>query len=95
MEKFKAGKMIVYLAATIASLFWGYSYVWFKQVNVFYGPITIITLRLVVATLFLSFLMSLANKHQSIQKGHGKYFFLLALLQPFLYFSLRAWDLQW
>ncbi|MCF7793935.1 MAG: DMT family transporter [Candidatus Cloacimonetes bacterium] len=90
MEKFKAGKMIVYLAATFASLFWGYSYVWFKQVNVVYGPITIITLRLVVATLFLSFLMSLAKKHQKIQSGHWKHFFLLALLQPFLYFFCES-----
>ena len=86
----KIGKLIVYLAAMLASLFWGFSYIWFKQVNEVYGPITIITLRLMTATLFLTILMSFARKHQKITCSDWKYFFLLALLQPFAYFFCES-----
>lgn len=86
----KIGNLIVYLAAMLASLFWGFSYIWFKQVNEVYGPITIISLRLMTATIFLTILMSFARKHQKIVHSDWKYFFLLALLQPFAYFFCES-----
>ncbi|HPR18831.1 MAG TPA: DMT family transporter, partial [Candidatus Cloacimonadota bacterium] len=86
----KHENMIVYVAAVLAALFWGYSYVWFKQVNETYGPLTIITLRLIVASVFLSLYMFLARRNQKIERADWKLFMLLSLLEPFLYFFFES-----
>jgi len=89
-KKMKHENMIVYVAAVLAALFWGYSYVWFKQVNETYGPLTIITLRLIVASVFLSLYMFLARRNQKIERADWKLFMLLSLLEPFLYFFFES-----
>ena len=68
-------------------LFWGASFVWTKQLlNTGFPVFTIVFFRLVLASaIFLTF-FKLTGKMQKIQKGDGKWFVLLALFEPFLYF---------
>ncbi|HLO60757.1 MAG TPA: DMT family transporter [Bacteroidales bacterium] len=75
-----------YLPVIAAMLFWSFSFIWYKQVFVYYGPVTLIVFRLTLAIPFL-FLISLSFKRlQKIEKGHLRYFLGLALFEPFLYF---------
>jgi drug/metabolite transporter (DMT)-like permease len=67
-------------------IFWSFSFIWFKVANEVYRPITIVFIRLVMAVAILSVFMFLTGSFVKIRKGDMKKFFLLALLEPFLYF---------
>lgn len=76
----------VYTGLFFTMLFWGLSFVWYKQVFIYYGPITTILLRLVISTLFL-WIFAFALKE--VKRISRKSFFKLmvtAFFQPFLYF---------
>lgn len=84
----------VYIYATLAMLFWGLSFVWFKQIVVFYKPITIIFLRLGISTVLLFVFLFIARKLQPIHKRDIKWFLLLAFTQPFCYFLGESFGLS-
>ena len=89
----KSDKILVYGAALLATLFWGFSFVWFKQANVVYRPISIITMRLVIAAVVLTLFMTLSKQHQKIDKKDWKFFILIALFEPFCYFLFESFGL--
>jgi len=78
-------------------LFWSFSFVWFKMANVFYRPITIVFLRLVIAVALLSLFLWLtgAFRRITIKKEDRKYFLLLGFLEPFLYFLGESFGLTY
>ena len=86
-------RAIVYLWVTLAACFWGLSFVWFKMLNEYYGPLTIIFLRLTLSSLFLLVFAKLVNRLQRIKKKDLKFILLLALLNPFLYIICESFGL--
>jgi drug/metabolite transporter (DMT)-like permease len=75
-----------YLPVLLAMIFWSFSFIWYKEVFLYYKPVTVIVLRLVMAVPLL-FLLSLASgKLQSIRSIHLVSFFILGFFEPFLYF---------
>jgi drug/metabolite transporter (DMT)-like permease len=92
-SKTSFNKYIVYVCAILATLFWGYSFVWFKQANVVYDPISIVTLRLIIAAVVLTLFMTLSKQHQKIKQGDWKYFILIAIFEPFCYFLFESFGL--
>ena len=86
-------RFIIYGCAILASLFWGYSFVWFKQANVVYKPISIVVLRLVIAVVVLTLFMTLSKQHQKIKQGDWKYFIIIAIFEPFCYFLFESFGL--
>jgi len=91
----KINKIWVYLAAILATLFWGFSFVWFKQAFLVYKPITVVFLRLVIASLFLSIYIKITDKTQSIARKDFKSFLLLAFFEPFCYFMGESFGLTY
>ena len=83
-----------YIFVLLAMMFWGFSFVWFRQVVIFYEPITIITLRLFISGILLISLLFILRKWQSIQKTDIKWFLLLAFTQPFCYFLGESFGLK-
>ncbi len=83
----------VYLAAVLSMLFWGLSYVWFKIAYNWYGPITIIFLRLIMSGALMMIYMLLSRSWQNIRRKDLKYFLLLSFLQPFCYFLGESFGL--
>lgn len=79
-------RVLVYAAAILPMIFWGMSFVWSKIVFTSYGPITTITLRLIIATAVLSLFIIARGKREKIQRADLKYFILLTFLEPFCYF---------
>jgi drug/metabolite transporter (DMT)-like permease len=79
-------KYLVYFAILFATLFWGFSFIWTKEVLRFYPPITIVFLRLIISSIILITVGKLLKKIQKLKTKDIKTMLLLSLLQPFLYF---------
>lgn len=86
-------KFTVYFNLTLAMLFWGLTFIWTKQILVHYNPITIITLRLFISTVFLFILNFFLKQLQRIEKKDFWPFILLSFFQPFLYFICENYGL--
>ncbi|MCD6543695.1 MAG: DMT family transporter [Flavobacteriaceae bacterium] len=89
----KIDKIWVYTAATLAALFWGFSFVWFKQALLVYRPITIVFLRLVIASIVLNIFIKTTGKTQHVTRKDLKLFLLLAFFEPFCYFLGESFGL--
>lgn len=73
------------MPALLAMLFFGMSFIWTKVLLNYYGPITIIFIRLFISVLLLTIFI-FSHRKIKIHKTDFKYFFILALFEPFLYF---------
>jgi drug/metabolite transporter (DMT)-like permease len=90
MSRSKSG---VYVSVILAMVFWGFSFVAFKFANQSFRPITIVFFRLTVSIFFL-FGFALAFKRLNrIKRKDQKWFLLLALVEPFIYFLGEAYGL--
>lgn len=69
-----------------AMIFWAFSFIWYKQVYLFYEPITVVFLRLVISFLFLFGILYISGGIERVKRKDYKYFFLLSFFEPFLYF---------
>jgi drug/metabolite transporter (DMT)-like permease len=78
--------LVIYLPVLLAMAFWSFSFIWYKQVFLYYTPVTVIVLRLAMAVPLLFLLSFIAGKLQRIQRIHLTWFFILGFFEPFLYF---------
>ena len=79
-------RITIFISALLPMMFWGVSFVWSKIVFRVYGPVTTITLRLIIGTILLSGFIFLTGRREKIQPGDLKYFIMVAFLEPFCYF---------
>lgn len=91
----KKNNLIAYLSVTLAMIFWSYTFIWYKVVYEFYNPITVVFFRLIISSIFLFILMYPLKKLQKIRKGDFKYFLLVALFNPFLYFIGESYGVKY
>jgi len=84
-----------YVALVFSMIFWSFSFVWFKIANKDYDPIAIVFIRLCIAIAFLSAFLWVTGRFTRVKKGDRKYFFLLALFEPFLYFLGESFGLTY
>ena len=91
--KSKSNNSLTYLLLIGAMLFWGLSYIWYKQVLDFIKPITLILSRLVISSVVMAVYLKVFKKIQPITKQNLKYFLLLALFEPFFYFICETYGL--
>ncbi len=90
----KLPKPLTYTLAVFAMLFWGMTFVWSKVVFKYYDPIVTITIRLLISSIIMGLMMLLFFK--SAFKNplkHIKWFLILALFEPFLYFIGESFGL--
>ena len=78
--------LFVYIPVLLAMVFWSFSFIWYKQVFVYYRPVTVIVLRLVIAVPLAFLIIAGCRKLQRIQRIHLKWFILLGFFEPFFYF---------
>lgn len=76
----------IYGAVVLSMIFWSFSFIWFKEANLIFKPITVIFLRLIAAVVILTTYLLITGRFMKIRKEDRKLFFLLALFEPFLYF---------
>ena len=85
----------IYLAAIFSMLFWSSAFVWTKVALEYYPPITIVFLRLLVASVLLHLFLCLIRNEEKIKSGHLKHFFLLAFFEPFCYFLGESFGMKY
>lgn len=85
---------MVYLAVVLAMVCWSFSFIWYKQVFLYFQPITVIILRLVIAVPLLFGLSLAAGRLERISPGHLKWFLFLGFFEPFLYFIGECYGMR-
>jgi len=76
----------VYVAMLFAMVFWGFSFIWTKQVLDVYQPFTIIFARLVIASSFMALLNIWLKRIKPLKKTDFVNILILSFFEPFLYF---------
>ena len=79
-----------YISILFSMTFFAFSYVWFKIANQSYRPLTIVFFRLAISVVALSLFLYLTKRFEKIRKEDRKYFFFIALCEPFLYFIFES-----
>lgn len=88
---FKSFKL--YSAIVIAMIFWSFSFIWTRVAIHSFQPMTLITLRLLIASTLLFLIALLSGKLQKIRRKDFKWFALLAFFEPFLYYVGETYGL--
>ncbi|MDD5569807.1 MAG: DMT family transporter [Bacteroidales bacterium] len=86
-------KIYFYIIAVLPMLFWGMSFIWFKIANKYYPPITIVFLRLVIASVIMFAVLKPLGKIQKIKSEDIKLLLIVALCEPFCYFIGESFGL--
>jgi len=82
----------IYAQVIFANIFWGFSFVWTDiALKTHIGPITLVSMRMIFATILLGVWAKLTGTLQKMQFKHLKYFLGLALCEPFLYFLCETY----
>lgn len=83
----------LYGAIILAMIFWSFSFIWTKIAIVSFPPVTLVTLRLVIASLLLFGYALATGKFQLIKREDWKWFILLAFFEPYLYYMGETYSL--
>jgi len=75
-----------YLMLIVAMVFWGMSFIWYKQAYPEFKPITVILFRLLLSFPLLIGFSKLIKRLNKLKRKDIKLFLLIALFEPFLYF---------
>jgi drug/metabolite transporter (DMT)-like permease len=74
-------------------IFWAFSFIWFKEANKTFHPITIIFIRLSFSVIILTSYLIITKNFMQIKKRDRKLFLMLALFEPFFYFLGESFGL--
>jgi drug/metabolite transporter (DMT)-like permease len=76
-------------------IFWSFSFIWFKEANQTFRPITIVFIRLVFAVIIMTVFLLATKSYMKIQKKDRKLFLMLAVFEPFFYFLGESFGLTY
>jgi len=76
-------------------IFWAFSFIWFKEANKSFPPITIVFIRLIFSVIFLTTYLIITKSFMKIKKGDLKLFLTLAMFEPFFYFLGESFGLTY
>jgi drug/metabolite transporter (DMT)-like permease len=85
----------VYGGVVLAMIFWSFSFIWFKEANKTFHPITIVFIRLVFSIILLTVYLILTKNFMKIRKKDRRLFLMLALFEPFFYFLGESFGLTY
>jgi len=74
-------------------VFWSFSFIWTRVAIHSFHPMTLITLRLVIASVLLFIVAKSSGKLQKLRREDFKWFILLAFFEPFLYYVGETYGL--
>ncbi len=80
-------KFTLYAFAILPMIFWALTFIWYKIILDYIGPITVIFFRLVIASLILIFVTKYFFKtREKLAAQDYKNLLMLAFFEPFIYF---------
>jgi len=74
-------------------IFWSLSFIWTRVAIHSFHPMTLITLRLLIASILLFVVAKSSGKLQKLRRKDFKWFILLAFFEPFLYYVGETYGL--
>lgn len=83
----------MYGAIVLAMIFWSFSFIWTKMAMESFQPVTLLSLRLIIASLLLWAFAHFTGKLQKIDRKDIKWFVLLSLFEPYLYYMGETYGL--
>ena len=83
----------IYSAIVLAMIFWSGSFIWTRVAMISFQPVTLITLRLLIASLLLYIVSKSIGKFQHLRRADIKWFVLLAFFEPFVYYLGETYGL--
>jgi drug/metabolite transporter (DMT)-like permease len=86
-------KLLVYTCILFAMIFWSLSFIWYKEVYLYFSPITTVFFRLILSSILL-LAFAVYFKKLKIDRSHFKLFLTAALFEPFLYFLGESFGMQ-
>ena len=89
----KKTKFKIYLYIVISMVCWSFSFIWTRTGLESFQPITLISLRLILASIFLYIFAKISGKFIRIEKKDLKIFILLAFFEPFMYYVGETYGL--
>lgn len=82
-----------YLSPILATVCWAFSYIWTNMAFASFYPVTIVTLRVIFASIFMLMVVGFTHNLQKPQAKHLLWFLGLGLLEPFGYFLCEIYGL--
>jgi len=76
-------------------VFWAFSFIWFKEANKTFSPVTIVFIRLLIAVILISTFLIITKGFLKIRKDDLKLFLMLAMFEPFFYFLGESFGLTY
>ncbi len=87
--------VIIYTYISIAIILWGFSFIWTNQLIKVNTPIfTFIFFRMLIAGLLLLLFSFIFKKLQRVDKIDYKFFILMSLFEPFIYFIGESFGIK-
>lgn len=83
----------LYTSIVLAMVFWSFSFIWTRVAIQSFPPMTLITLRLIIASALLFLVAKGSGKFQRLRRKDLKLFVLLAFFEPFLYYVGETYGL--
>ncbi len=83
----------LYASIVMAMVFWSLSFIWTRVAILSFPPMTLITLRLIIASALLFLVAKVSGKFQRLRTKDFKLFILLAFFEPFLYYVGETYGL--
>lgn len=77
---------LTYSFLTIAMIFWGLSFVWYKQALEYFPPVSLVLARLVISFPLIMIAAISMKRLKKIARADLSLFFLLAFFEPLMYF---------
>jgi drug/metabolite transporter (DMT)-like permease len=87
-------RYFVYGIVTLSMMIWGMTFIWYKQVFVQIRPVSLVFLRLLIASPVLLLISAMGKRLQHIRRRDLPVFLVLALFEPFLYFIGESFGMQ-
>lgn len=85
--------LTLYSSIVLAMVFWSFSFIWTRIAILTFPPMTLITFRLLIASLLLFLVTKATGKFQKLRRKDLKLFLLLAFFEPFLYYVGETYGL--
>lgn len=85
--------MRLYISIVLAMIFWSVSFIWTRVAIESFQPVTLITLRLLIASVLLFAFSAFTGKLQKIRKQDLKWFVMLAFFEPYMYYMGETYGL--
>lgn len=88
-------RLVAYCGLLTAMILWALTFIWYKEAYLYFTPISVVFIRLIIASFLFFGFSKIFKKLQKIDKTDIMLFISLAFFEPFLYFIGEGYGLKY